>query len=101
MKEKLIGIAMAFLVLFAPLHVNAAQFKTTIASITEDDVVTKDGKEYKLVLRRTHKHKRTVYFYETRPIPFEELLGVGYIDQALITVDGNVITRIDVLHIEM
>ncbi len=102
MNAKLVtGIAMILISLSMSVPVKAEQIRGAIAAVRSDSIYVQNNqkkyKEYKLVLRRTHKHAPTKYFDRKREIDLSTFAGIGSFSDAIITVDGKMATRVDIL----
>jgi len=100
MKLAFNGIILAVSLVMSATALAQKQIRAEITAVSNDGISLADGSEYKVVKQRTHKHKKTVVVARGNEIDFSNLLGVGYVDDALLTVDGKTVTRIEVIRLD-
>lgn len=108
-KSKAGRLTSTVLLLLAWAGSPAAEYSmhATISVIERDRIILPDGREYWLINRYAEQGRRlrhphaTEYYTDTgNRISFETLYGVGHVDDALITLDGQVVRSIRVIELQ-
>jgi len=100
MKAVINSIVFAISLLMTTAVLAQNQIRSEIIGVTKDAITLANGDEYKVVKLRTHKHKKTVVVARGGEYDISLLAGVGHVDDALITVDGKVVTHIEVIRLD-
>lgn len=80
-------------------NAQAATFEALVTEIGKDYIVVKiQGKSKKYELSNLF-YPSTKYYANGQETSFKTLYGVGYIDKARITVNGNKVTRLEVIEL--
>ena len=100
MKTAINGIVFAISLLMTTAVLGQNQIRTEIIDVEKDTITLVNGDEYKVINQRTHSHQKTVVFAHGREYDIGILASVAHVDDALITVDGKLVTRIDVIRLD-
>ena len=80
-------------------NAQAATFEALVTEIGKDYIVVRvQGKEKKYQLSNLF-YPSTKYYANGQETSFKTLYGVGYIDKARITVNGDKVTRLEVIEL--
>ena len=100
MKTAINGIIFALSLLMTTVVLAQNQIRAEIIGVSKDAITLANGDEYEIVKHRTHNYKTTTVIHRGGEYDVSVLEDVGYVDEALITVDGKRVIRIDVIRLD-